>query len=108
MGKIRKKAKGPNPLSVKKKQSYYMQREKDFEYKKKIGLIKEGNIRNEINLDENEDIDINGNNINNNNAYTQKNEFKKEDIKIDNNKETNFLKKKRKRKHKKGKKIEYN
>ena len=108
MGKIRKKAKGPNPLSVKKKQSYYIQREKDFEYKKKIGLIKEGNIRNEINLDENEDIDINGNNINNNNAYTQKNEFKKEDIKIDNNKQTNFLKKKRKRKHKKGKKIEYN
>ncbi len=35
MGKIRKKAKGPNPLSVKKKQSYYAQKEKDLEYKKK-------------------------------------------------------------------------
>ena len=29
MGNIRKKAKGPNPLSVKKKNSYYVQKEKD-------------------------------------------------------------------------------
>ena len=36
MGNIRKKAKGPNPLSVKKKNSYYAQKEKDLEYKKKM------------------------------------------------------------------------
>ncbi len=33
MGKIRKKANGPNPLSVKKKKSYYQQLEKDLKYK---------------------------------------------------------------------------
>jgi U3 small nucleolar RNA-associated protein 23 len=33
MGKIRKKAKAPNPLSVKKKKSYYEQLEKDKKYK---------------------------------------------------------------------------
>lgn len=33
MGKIRKKANGPNPLSVKKKKSYYQQLEKDIKYK---------------------------------------------------------------------------
>ena len=35
MGNIRKKAKGPNPLSVKKKNSYYVQKEKDLEDEKK-------------------------------------------------------------------------
>ena len=33
MGKIKKKANGPNPLSVKKKKSYYQQLEKDLKYK---------------------------------------------------------------------------
>ena len=108
MGKIRKKAKGPNPLSVKKKQSYYIQKEKDFEYKKKMGLIKDDNIKNEIRLKEN--IESNDDdNIEKNNYKQKLYKFNKEDNKINNDEENNnnirniFLKKKRKRRHKKGK-----
>ena len=43
MGNIRKKAKGPNPLSVKKKDSYYIQKEKDLNYKKMMVEIMENN-----------------------------------------------------------------
>jgi len=50
MGNIRKKAKGPNPLSVKKKNSYYIQKEKDIEYKKK--MMESNNV---INLKEDEE-----------------------------------------------------
>ena len=93
MGNIRKKAKGPNPLSVKKKNSYYAQKEKDLEYKKKM-LEYNNNI---INLKEDEE---------------EGNEFQKENIEDDkikkiqnnnymNNESNDFIKKKRKRKHKK-------
>jgi U3 small nucleolar RNA-associated protein 23 len=97
MGNIRKKAKGPNPLSVKKKNSYYIQKEKDIEYKKKM---MESN--NAINLKEDEENEFqkennsedgkikkieNINNYNNNNFNDGSN--------------NNFIKKKRKRKHKK-------
>ena len=106
MGKIRKKAKGPNPLSVKKKQSYYIQKQKDYEYNKKMELLGEDeNNHNKIielneekdNEDDNKDNDykfegnfntiIDNNKINNNNND------------ISNN--VTFMKKKRKRKHKK-------
>ena len=109
MGKIRKKAKGPNPLSVKKKQSYYIQKEKDYEYKKKMGLIKDEDIKNEINLNENEDNEEKGNNeVDNFNdsGFIKKDEFKIENSRLNNNEKNNFLKKKRKRKHKKGKNFD--
>ena len=112
MGKIRKKAKGPNPLSVKKKQSYYLQKEKDYEYKKKMGLIKDNNFKNEISLKEYEDGNDNDN-IDKKNKDPKINKFNKEDYKINdkeqNNNDTNnkdFLKKKRKRRHKKRKNTE--
>ena len=108
MGKIRKKAKGPNPLSVKKKQSYYLQKEKDFEYKKKMGLIKDNNINNEINLKENEE-GIDNDNIDKNNNEQKLSKNNKEDNIINNyeeNNNNNFLKKKRKRRHKKRKNVE--
>ena len=97
MGNIRKKAKGPNPLSVKKKNSYYIQKEKDIEYKKK--MMESNNV---INLKEDEENEFqkennsedgkikkieNINNYNNNNFNDDYN--------------NNFIKKKRKRKHKK-------
>jgi U3 small nucleolar RNA-associated protein 23 len=97
MGNIRKKAKGPNPLSVKKKNSYYIQKEKDIEYKKKMM-----EFNNTINLKEDEENEFqkennsedgkikkieNINNYNNNNFNDGSN--------------NNFIKKKRKRKHKK-------
>ena len=97
MGNIRKKAKGPNPLSVKKKNSYYIQKEKDIEYKKK--MMESNNV---INLKEDEENEFqkennsedgkikkieNINNYNNNNFNDGSN--------------NNFIKKKRKRKHKK-------
>ena len=97
MGNIRKKAKGPNPLSVKKKNSYYIQKEKDIEYKKK--MMESNNV---INLKEDEENEFpkennsedgkikkieNINNYNNNNYNDGSN--------------NNFIKKKRKRKHKK-------
>ena len=88
MGYIRKKAKGPNPLSIKKKKSYYIQKEKDLEYKQKM---MEYNNNNGINLDED--------------FEQEKNEVKKEDKNINNeinDKNDNvFIKKKRKRKHSK-------
>ena len=59
MGKIRKKAKGPNPLSVKKKKSYYEQLEKDKKYK-------------EEHKDENLDNEDNNNNENNNEFLKKK------------------------------------
>ena len=108
MGKIRKKAKGPNPLSVKKKKSYYIQKEKDFEYKKKMGLIKDNNINNEINLKENEE-GIDNDNIDKNNNEQKLSKNNKEDNIINNyeeNNNNNFLKKKRKRRHKKRKNVE--
>ena len=91
MGKIRKKAKGPNPLSVKKKKSYYIQKEKDFEYKKKMGLINENNKQNIIFLNENEnenENDINDNKEGNKNKYNNK-DINKEDNKINNNNDGN-------------------
>ena len=99
MGKIRKKAKGPNPLSVKKKQSYYKQKEKDFEYKKKMALINESNNHNLISLNENE----NKKNIENEEKkYILDRNINKEENQRENNERDNMLlKKKRKRIHKK-------
>jgi len=91
MGYIRKKAKGPNPLSIKKKKSYYIQKEKDLEYKQK--MMEYNNNNKGINLDED--------------FEQEKNEDKNEDKNISNNNEINdkndnvFIKKKRKRKHSK-------
>ena len=93
MGNIRKKAKGPNPLSVKKKNSYYVQKEKDLEYKR---MMMENNNKG-IELDEDnekkQDIDEN----NNENEIGDKNFI----IKNENQNDNIFIKKKRKRKHKK-------
>ena len=99
MGKIRKKAKGPNPLSVKKKQSYYIQKEKDLEYKRKMGLINEEKNYNTISLKENEEH--NGGNKGGDDEHNNRNENQK----ISNNEAANntFIKKKRKRRHKKSK-----
>ena len=99
MGKIRKKAKGPNPLSVKKKQSYYIQKEKDLEYKRKMGLINEDKNYNIISLKENEEYNVG--NKDEDNEHNNRNENQK----ISNNEAANntFIKKKRKRKHKKSK-----
>ena len=103
MGNIRKKAKGPNPLSVKKKNSYYVQKEKDLEYKKKmIEYNSKNNDNNGIELNEDnekEKLDIN--------EFEQgKDIIKDKNInkfdEINNNQGDNmFIKKKRKRKHKK-------
>ena len=89
MGNIRKKAKGPNPLSVKKKDSYYVQKEKDLNYKKMMMEIMENNNNknNQNDIKENNKNIIEG--INNN---------KSEILNQDNNM---FIRKKRKRKHKK-------
>ena len=46
MGRVKKKALGPNPLSVKKKKSYYINKEKDRIYKQK--LKEENNNNNEF------------------------------------------------------------
>ena len=99
MGKIRKKAKGPNPLSVKKKKSYYIQKEKDLEYKRKMGLINEDKNYNIISLKENEEYNVG------NKDEDDKHNNRNENQKISNNEETKntFIKKKRKRKHKKSK-----
>ena len=108
MGKIRKKAKGPNPLSVKKKQSYYAQKEKDFEYKKKMGLLNNNNIsENIIPLNEEENKNKNEEEDEDDNRQL-KDKFEKKEEKNDtilNNSDNQnlVLKKKRKRKHKKGK-----
>jgi hypothetical protein len=97
MGKIRKKAKGPNPLSVKKKQSYYIQKEKDLEYKKKMGLINDEKNYNIISLKEKEEHFAG--NKDENDEYINQNENKE----ISKSEATNntFIKKKRKRRHKK-------
>ena len=87
MGNIRKKAKGPNPLSVKKKDSYYIQKEKDKEYKKMMALNNEG-----INLNEDDEVEKD---------ETLKDNNKKNEFNNINNKNIMFIKKKRKRKHKK-------
>ncbi len=79
MGKIRKKAKGPNPLSRKKKKSYYEQLEKDRKYKEE---------HEKENENENEDDKNNIDNVNENNEENNE-----------------FLKKKRKIRGKKKKKI---
>ena len=94
MGNIRKKAKGPNPLSVKKKDSYYIQKEKDLNYKKMMAEIKENNnnIKNKDNKDDEEKI-------NKDNIIENINDIKIENINKNNN--NMFLKRKRKRKHKK-------
>ena len=89
MGNIRKKAKGPNPLSVKKKDSYYVQKEKDLNYKKMMMEIMENN-----NNKNNED-DVKENNKN---IIEDINNNKSENLNQDNNM---FIRKKRKRKHKK-------
>ena len=110
MGKIRKKAKGPNPLSVKKKQSYYIQKEKDLEYKKKMRLINEEKNYNIISIKENEDNDDSNKNINEGDLYNNKDSKKfdlqnkyNENQKLNKSETTNntFIKKKRKRRHKK-------
>ena len=111
MGKIRKKAKGPNPLSVKKKQSYYIQKEKDLEYKKKMGFINNFNKDNIISLKEKEDHD-NEDEKEGHDDYKKNKNFGYDNIFNKNDKEkeskeegTNntFTKKKRKRRHKKSK-----
>ena len=94
MGNIRKKAKGPNPLSVKKKDSYYVQKEKDLNYKKMMMEIMENN-----NNKNNED-DVKENNKN---IIEDINNNKSENLNQDNNM---FIRKKRKRKHKKKNEIE--
>ena len=95
MGNIRKKAKGPNPLSVKKKDSYYVQKEKDLNYKKMMMEIMENN-----NNKNNED-DVKENNKN---IIEDINNNKIENPNQDNNM---FIRKKRKRKHKKKNEIEH-
>ena len=58
MGKIKKKANGPNPLSVKKKKSYYQQLEKNIKYKEEH---------------KNDNLEIlNQNNVINNNQFLNK------------------------------------
>ena len=48
MGRVKKKALGPNPLSVKKKKSYYINKEKDRIYKQKLKEAEENNNNNEF------------------------------------------------------------
>ena len=95
MGNIRKKAKGPNPLSVKKKDSYYVQKEKDLNYKKMMMEIMENNNNNKNNEDDVKE--------NNKNIIEDINNNKSENLNQDNNM---FIRKKRKRKHKKKNEIE--
>ena len=103
MGNIRKKAKGPNPLSVKKKNSYYIQKEKDLEYKKM--MMENNNKTIELNED-NEQEEINGEkNYENNNKEKNKNYIIKNENQNDNNNQ--FIKKKRKRHKKKNKSLEF-
>lgn len=103
MGNIRKKAKGPNPLSVKKKNSYYIQKEKDLEYKKM--MMENNNKTIELNED-NEQEDINEEkNYENNNKEKNKNYIIKNENQNDNNNQ--FIKKKRKRHKKKNKSLEF-
>ena len=104
MGNIRKKAKGPNPLSVKKKNSYYVQKEKDLEYKKNM-------MENNININNNKGIELNEENENNNQNENNQEHYNKNLVNInenqnDNNNNNTFIKKKRKRKHKHKKKNE--
>ena len=94
MGNIRKKAKGPNPLSVKKKDSYYIQKEKDLNYKKMMAEIRENNNNN--NIDNKDDREQN----NKDNIIENINDNKIENINQNDNNNM-FLKRKRKRKHKK-------
>ena len=98
MGNIRKKAKGPNPLSVKKKNSYYIQKEKDLEYKKKM---MENNINNNKGIELNEEDE----NINENENVEKDNDINF--ISKNNQNDNIFIKKKRKRKHKHKKKNEF-
>jgi len=103
MGNIRKKAKGPNPLSVKKKNSYYIQKEKDLEYKKM--MMENNNKTIELNED-NEQEEINEEkNYENNNKEKNKNYIIKNENQNDNNNQ--FIKKKRKRHKKKNKSLEF-
>ena len=104
MGNIRKKAKGPNPLSVKKKNSYYVQKEKDLEYKKNM-------MENNININNNKGIELNEENENNNQNENNQEHYNKNLVNInenqnENNNNNTFIKKKRKRKHKHKKKNE--
>ena len=103
MGNIRKKAKGPNPLSVKKKNSYYIQKEKDLEYKKM--MMENNNKTIELNED-NEQEEINEEkNYENNNKEKNKNYVVENENQNDNNNQ--FIKKKRKRHKKKNKSLEF-
>ena len=99
MGNIRKKAKGPNPLSVKKKNSYYIQKEKDLEYKK---MMMENNNKT---IELNEDNEQEEKNYENNNKEKNKNYIIKNENQNDNNNQ--FIKKKRKRHKKKNKSLEF-
>ena len=99
MGNIRKKAKGPNPLSVKKKNSYYIQKEKDLEYKK---MMMENNNKT---IELNEDNEQEEKNYENNNKEENKNYIIKNENQNDNNNQ--FIKKKRKRHKKKNKSLEF-
>ena len=57
MGKIRKKAKGPNPLSLKKKKSYYEQ--KEIQQKKKQEMLqKEDTLNNDDNNNETQNVEF--------------------------------------------------
>ena len=97
MGNIRKKAKGPNPLSVKKKNSYYVQKEKDLEYKRM--MMENNNKGIELNEDNEKKQNIDENN--NENEIEDKNFI----IKNENQNDNIFIKKKRKRKRKKKNKM---
>ena len=71
MGKIRKKAKGPNPLSVKKKKSYYEQKEIQ-QKKRQEEMMQKEKEASTLNNDDNTTT-----NNNNNNNETQNVEFVK-------------------------------
>ena len=103
MGNIRKKAKGPNPLSVKKKNSYYIQKEKDLEYKKM--MMENNNKTIELNEDNEQEENNEEKNYENNNKEKNKNYIIKNENQNDNNNQ--FIKKKRKRHKKKNKSLEF-
>jgi U3 small nucleolar RNA-associated protein 23 len=96
MGNIRKKAKGPNPLSVKKKNSYYIQKEKDIEYKKK--MMESNNV---INLKEDEENEFPKENNSEDGKIKKIENINNYNNNYNDGSNNNFIKKKRKRKHKK-------
>ena len=83
MGRIKKKAKGPNPLSVKKKRSYYERREKEREWLRKQREAE--SAKNEISNNNEEK----GDNNENSNKKEEQNEFIKKKRKRHRKKKSN-------------------